>query len=336
VARTWLRYPGATNALLLALVVVGGAAGGAEPRFPLSARDFNPALAATAPDLRPTYTLRGYSPADRFSSPEGIAIDSRNRILYIADTGKGRVVGFSLQGLPKFVLKPEGISTPRDLAVDDRGRLYVADKEAPTIVVMDAQGKTVRTLDLTGLGAAGAPRIRGLAVDHQGRLYVGDQAGAQVLICDPEGHELSRLGARGEQRGQLKMIEDVALDRVGRVYIVDSVGTPVNVFDPRGKFIFRFGRISPQEEDLRSPAALAIDRHDQIWVAEEEGHALQVYDGRGFRLRGFGGESAEATLTFLFPIALTLDEVGNLYVVEKGADQVQVFSLSNPFLPFRP
>jgi DNA-binding beta-propeller fold protein YncE len=330
VARTWFRYPGAASTLLLAIIAVGPVAGGAG--FALSARELDPAV-ALSPDLRPAYTLRGYSPSDRFSAPEGIAIDARHRILYVADTGKGRVVGFSLQGLPKFLLKPDGVSAPRDLAVDEQGRLYVADKETPTITVLDAQGKTVRKLDLTPLGA---PRIRGLAVDRQGRLFIGDQVSAQVLICDPEGQELSRIGTRGEQRGQMKMLEDVALDRAGRVYVVDSVGTPVNVFDPGGRFIFRFGRLSPQEEDLRGPAALAIDRHDQLWVADEVGHAVQVYDGRGFRLRRFGGDSPEAALTFLFPTALVLDESGKLYVVCRGTDQVQVFSLSNSFQPFRP
>lgn len=131
------------------------------------------------------------------------------------------------------------------------------------------------------------------------------------------------------------MIEDVILDRVGRVYVVDSVGTPVNVFDQRGKFIFRFGRISPAENDLRGPSAVTIDRHDQLWVVDEEGHAVHVYDGRGFHLRRFGGEDVTATASFLFPTAAALDESGNVYVVEKGADQVQVFSLTNPFQPFR-
>ncbi len=286
-------------------------------------------------ELRGEYILRGYSPADYFSSPEGIAIDAHNRLLYVADTGKGRVVGFNLQGLPKFVLRPEGITAPKDLVVDEKGRLFIADKELPIIVVVDAQGKTLSKIDLTGAGAAGDPRIRGLAIDRQGRLYIGDQAGAQVLVCDREGQVLSRIGAPGEQRGQLKMIEDVVLDRVGRIYVIDSVGTPVNVFDQRGLFVFRFGRISPEEEDLRGPGALAIDRHDQLWVVDEEGHALDVYDGHGFSLRRFGGETVASTVSLLFPATVAVDDMGHVYVVEKGANQVQVFTLNNPFQPFR-
>jgi sugar lactone lactonase YvrE len=335
-ARTWFRWSGRTSIALLALCLLGPVTTGrADPRSPFSARAVGPEASTAPSDLRPTYTLRGYSPADRFSGPEGIAIDARNRILYVADTGKGRVVGFSLQGLPKFVITVPGISAPRDLVVDSAGHLFVADKEAPTIVSVDAQGKTLQTIDLTIAGTTGPPRIRGLAVDRQGRLYVGDQAAAQVLVCDPQGNVLTRIGSAGEERGQLKMVEAVALDRVGRIYVVDSVGTPVNVFDQRGKFIFRFGRISTDSDDFRGPAGMWIDRHDQLWIVDEEGHALFVFDGRGFRLRSFGTDAAGATPLFLFPSAVTLDELGNLYVVEKGADQVRVFGLSNPFSPFR-
>jgi len=337
-ARAWPLWTGLGSALL-ALSLLGSLASARS----LSARAAAPApdaafaAATTASDLRLTLTLHGYSPSDRFSAPEGIAIDPRNRLLYIADTGKGRVIGFSLQGLPKFALKLTGVLAPRDMAVDEKGRVFIADKEAPTIVAVDSQGKTVLRIDLTGAGAMGAPRIRGLAIDHQGRLYIGDQASAQVLVCDTDGHVLSRIGVPGEQRGQLKMIEDVALDRAGRVYVVDSVGTSVNVFDPGGKFIFRFGRISPDTSNgyLRGPAAIALDRHDQLWVVDEEGHMLQVFDGRGFPLRSFGGDTVGATVTFLFPSAVAEDGLGHLYVAEKGADRVRVFALREPFLPFR-
>ncbi len=324
-ARTWLLWCSSGLAALLALGPLPARA---------AERETDPLLAPA--ELRPTYTLRGYRPADRFSAPEGLALDPRHRILYVADTGKGRVVGFSLQGLPKFVLTPAGITAPKSLAVDARGHLFIADKEAPTVVVVDAQGKTVRTLDLSTAGTAGPPRLRGIAVDPQGRLYLGDQAAGQVLVCDSEGQVLSRLGAPGDQRGQLKMVEDVALDRMGRVYVVDSVGAAVNVFDPRGKFLLRFGRVSAGEDDLQGPVALALDRHDQLWVVDGEGHRLQVSDGRGLPLRRFGGDAPGSTLTFLFPSAVALDEQGHVYVAEQGADQVQVFSLREPFLPFRP
>jgi DNA-binding beta-propeller fold protein YncE len=306
------------------------------PRYPIIPSRGPAEARPSGFDLRPTYTLRGYTPADHFSSPEGIAVDERNRIVYVADTGKGRVVAFSFQGLPKFVLEVAGISAPRDLVVDEKGRLFVADKDAPIVRAVDAQGKTVLKMDLTGASMVGSPRIRGLAVDRQGRLYVGDQAGAQVLVCDTEGHVLSRIGSPGDREGQLKMIEDVALDRVGRIYVVDSVGTAVNVFDPQGRFIFRFGRISADQDDLRSPASLAIDRHDQLWVVDQADHAVRVFDGRGFALRRFGGDAPGSVAGFLFPSAVATDDSGSIYIAEKGASQVQVFALSNPFLPFRP
>ena len=292
------------------------------------------APASTHGDLRPAYVLIGYAPADRFSNPRGVALDERNRILYVADTGKGRVVGFSLQGLPKFTLTIDGISAPYDLAVDDHGQLYISDKETPTLRVVDAQGKTVGSIDLSSAGTTAPPLIRGLAVDKQDRLYIGDQVSGQVLVCDATGHVFSRIGSRGERPGQLKMIEDIALDRVGRVYVVDSIGTAVNVFDPGGKFIFRFGTISTQPDGLLQPMGISLDRHDQIWVVDQNGHTVSVFDGRGFIQRRFGADIPGGFERFLFPVSVALDRMGHVYVVEQGSGQVQVFTLENPFLPF--
>lgn len=282
-------------------------------------------------EFRPRYQIAGYAPGDRFSGPEGIVVDESNRVIYVADTGNGRVVGLSLQGVPKFQLKLEGIPFPRCLATDPAGQLFVSDRDEPLIAVVDTQGKMVRKLDLSAAGAR--PLIRGLAATSNGRLYVGDAAAGHVLVCDTEGHVLQRIGSSGDREGQLKAIEAVALDQLGRLYVLDSAGVAVNVFDQTGHFSYRFGRLSVSENDLLAPVALYVDRQDQLWIVDQEAHAIYVYAEQGVRRRQFGG-AAHDPLLLLVPSGLAMDRLGNVYVVEKGADRVQVFGLDRPFLPF--
>jgi sugar lactone lactonase YvrE len=84
--------------------------------------------------------------------------------------------------------------SPVNVAVDQQGKVYVADPGAFCIQMYDAEGKHLRTLGRQGVGAGMFARPRGLAVDHEGRVYVVD-AGTQVVqLFDSEGKLLIFFG----------------------------------------------------------------------------------------------------------------------------------------------
>ena len=84
--------------------------------------------------------------------------------------------------------------SPRNVAVDQEGKVYVADPGAFCVQVYDAEGKFLRTLGRQGAGPGQFARPRGLALDREGRLYVVDGATQVVQLFDKEGRLLIFFG----------------------------------------------------------------------------------------------------------------------------------------------
>ena len=129
-----------------------------------------------------------------FSSPQGLAIDSKGNI-YVADAGNNRIRTISPTGAVTTVagdgnanfkdaataLSAE-FNLPSGIAVDTKGNLYVADQSNNRIRMISAAGAvstlagdgTANFKDGPGLSAEfNGPS--GIAIDQQGNLYVADQ-----------------------------------------------------------------------------------------------------------------------------------------------------------------
>lgn len=89
-----------------------------------------PPAAAAPPDF--LGTLVGPSQAAMY--PSGAEVDRVNDRLVVADTGRDRVLLYSLTGTPlggfgSYGTDPGQFASPRDVAVDETGAIYVADAE---------------------------------------------------------------------------------------------------------------------------------------------------------------------------------------------------------------
>ena len=77
--------------------------------------------------------------------PSGVEYDAVNNRLVVADTGRDRILFYSLTGtrLAEFGSYGTGngqFASPRDVAVDDAGNIYVADAENNRIQAFTATG----------------------------------------------------------------------------------------------------------------------------------------------------------------------------------------------------
>lgn len=157
-----------------------------------------------------TVTKPATSPASEIhlSSPRAIALDDKGT-LYVADEEQGIVCKVAADGKLTLVAgnpaattaSSDGsgakavLLTPRGLAVDAKGNLYVADtdeglirKITPDGTVTTIAGKPGATGFVDGKGAVaefGGPR--GLAVDKDGNIYVADSDNSVIRKITPDG-----------------------------------------------------------------------------------------------------------------------------------------------------
>lgn len=82
---------------------------------------------------------------------------------------------------------PERFAGIEDVAVDEEGRIYVADREGPHVRVFDPAGEVLFTALGEGEGPGEARSIHGLALLNEGRLAALDYLARRITVLDPSG-----------------------------------------------------------------------------------------------------------------------------------------------------
>lgn len=207
-------------------------------------------------------------------SPAGICIDNSGR-LWVADYNNCRVLRFdnaatktnganadAVLGQANFTILTYGTSAnlmqlPNDVAVDNSGHLYVADRANRRILRFDDAAN--RANGATADGVLGQPNfasfdaattqnginnIFGVCVDQSGNLFVADGGNNRVLRFDNAaskgngvnadgvlGHVDFTTQASGLSQGEFNTPTNLAIDNTGRLYVVDQGNNRVLWFD---------------------------------------------------------------------------------------------------------
>ncbi len=168
---------------------------------------------------------------DRFNRPTDVAVAPAGEF-YVADGyGNARVVKFSREG--KYISEwgrkgtgPGEFHLPHAIFLDDKGRVYVGDRENNRVQVFDGTGKFVAQWK-----ESGAPY--GLFRTGDGRLFVADGRANWIKVLGPDGKALGRWGEKGKGPGQFDTPHMLCVDRDGAVYVADLGNRRVQKFVAR-------------------------------------------------------------------------------------------------------
>ena len=158
-------------------------------------------------------------------APGGIGI-SRNREVYIVDTGNNRLIKFNAQGVPvlafgSFGSASEQFRHPTDLVVDSRGNVYIVDSGNNRIKKYDFSGNLSATW---GEGQFREPSH--IALDRWNYLYVTDRGARNVQLFTLDGKALMAFGDE-----TLLEPTGIAISRDGRIFITDFGANNIKVFE---------------------------------------------------------------------------------------------------------
>ncbi|MFH1726053.1 MAG: SMP-30/gluconolactonase/LRE family protein [Elusimicrobiota bacterium] len=197
--------------------------------------------------------------------------------LYVADTKGGKIQVFGLDGEHKTNFgeakglfaskKKEGrVKEPAGVAIDEKGKVYVADAGNRRVDAFSPDGTF-----LFGFGPRVGPhefdRPVSVAWDEAGFVYVLDSGLRKVFKCTPSGGFIKAWGAEGRGVGQFDDPVSLAYDGRSYLYVLDRGHKRVSVFDRDGTWVTNFFSGGSDELSLDEPSALTVTG-DQLVIAD--------------------------------------------------------------------
>ncbi len=179
-----------------------------------------------------------------------------------------------------------------------------------------------------------APR-RQLAVGTKVRLtLLGLLACFAVTGCD-EDAEGPQLAIAAERRfslpvkgSELPAPRDIAVGQNDEMIVLDNAGR-VLIYDAQGKLDRQWDM---PESSVGNPEGACVLDDGRIVVADTHYHRVVIFDSQG-NVTSMFGELGREPGQFIYPVAVTVDPSGNLYVAEYGEnDRIQKFDSNNRFV----
>lgn len=223
-------------------------------------------------------------------SASGLAADEKGNLFAIQGPvekgGPYRVSVFDASlilvrdiNLPETVGGEEFI--PSRIALDRKGRIYVAGSFFPGVLILDREGNILEVMAPEEEGRK--VRVNDVAVGEDGRIYLLSAETAHVYVFDSDRKLLFWFGQKGGSSGKLSRPVGVAVDdRFDRIYVVDYMRHAVNVYTSDGRYLTEFGGLGWSEGWFQFPSDIDVDSQGRIMVADTFNNRVQVFGPAGF------------------------------------------------------
>jgi DNA-binding beta-propeller fold protein YncE len=209
--------------------------------------------------------------------------------------------------------------SPLGIAVDSRGRIYVADTKQNMVFVLDKQQGKVH--EFWGQGAYLLQKPAYVDIDADDRAYVSDSQGGKVVQFEPDGTPVKVYGV-----GKLGKPLGVAVDgKRRRLYVADAEKNRVAVFGTEsGELIESIGTQGTGPGEFNTPYTVAVDKRGFLYVVDYFNYRVQVFNRRGQFVFTFGTRG-EAPGQFFRPKGIAVDSKGHIYVADTMFANIQIF-----------
>ncbi len=243
-------------------------------------------------------------------NPYGIAVDKDS--IYVTDWAKHRVLHYNLDGQyigewGEETKQHPALYYPRGIYIDGKGRIHVSHDRKDTSengnpMIFDRDGKF--------LGYSKLPGGCGFAESPDGTSFQTYQS--RVYKMDKDGNLSGWIG-------RAHLPSDNSVEKAGS-------WIPASQTYPNGEKGGWWCVAGSGKSEFKNPVALAIDPDRKIlFVCDMMNHRIQIFDLNGKYIGEIGARGKEKG-QFLCPSGIALDSKGNVYVVDKYNNRIQVFS----------
>jgi sugar lactone lactonase YvrE len=274
-------------------------------------------------------------------------IDKNGMLTRFAGTG---TAGYSGDGGPALQAT---LRIPAGLLTDDKGNVYIADRENHVVRKVDPKGiiTTIAGNGTAGFSGDGGPATKasfnfpsGLALDSKGNLYISDRSNNRVRRVTPKG-VVNTYAGNGEEgyggdsgpalKARIDRPFGLAIDKKDNLYIADRRNNRVRKVNPSGIIttaagdggFFYMGDNGPAyRASIAGPTGVAVDDKGNLYIADRNNNRVRVVDQQGMirtvagtGQQDYNGETELARDTNLhLPFGLTIDNKGRLLIIDRS------------------
>lgn len=220
--------------------------------------------------------------------------------------------------------------SPKAIALDAQGNIYVADTFNHRVQVLDPNGRFLRQFGREGTLQGQFKEPWGIAVARNGDIYVADTWNHRIQVFDREGTFKRMWGTFGEakvptEQGTLLYgPRDLFIDEEGFLYVADTGNKRIIKYDLEGKMIAAVGGLGDGDGQMQEPVGIAVAADGSLYVADTWNRRIQVFDKNFNFLRKWPVIAWDSVSVVNKPY-LALDQAENVYVTDPEGYRVIQF-----------
>jgi len=269
---------------------------------------------------------------EAFRNSYGGGIDYKNGFIYLAYSGNYFAQKLDMDGSQNYRWgpyspAPEKFDAISGIAVDNQGRILVADEVDHRIQVFNTDGSLLQVVTHINQENSLPFSPIDVAVDSNGFYYVVDAVTDRLFKFTPEWIFIEQWGTQGEQPGQFMFPMSLNVDQLGMVYVADYYRECVVKFDASGVFLKEWCNNSGGITDMTAPYDITIDHLGIVYVVDYFSMYIFKFTSEGSLISKFMPSPHSGQIS-----GIDVDENGNIFVTDQGYSSVRVLNPSGQIL----
>ena len=249
---------------------------------------------------------------DQLNGPWGVAINSRNDNIYVADGDNDRIQIFSKDGLPIRCIQDNELKWPEHILFHDRS-IYVQCNSA----ILKLNGITEKKDYFKSYYFS----ISGLCTDSN-HIFVGNHTELNLFMLTLDLIEESRIPLKSQYCSQNTKIRDLSLVQDYFYILLSDTENPIQSFSKDGILM----RCVVKNDSISSAYCFALDQQHNIIVADNGESEVKIFSSDGKILARVGKEGSETDI-FSSLYGVAVDELGNIFTTDgRLYNKLQAFS----------
>ena len=218
----------------------------------------------------------------QLNHPQGLAVDTSNSKVYVADTGNNRIQKYDTDGVyegwfgkdgsqgsgvhavgtaftPASGAAPCEFTAPMGVAVDFSGNIFVADTGNNRIQKFNSSLIWQLSVGATGVTDGLFTNLEGITVDSS-YIYVADTGNNRIqkFTNDSNATFVQKWGSAGSADGQFNYPQGIN-NYGGFIYVTDRDNSRIQKFDTNGNFIGKYGTSGNLPGFFNQPHGIVIN-----------------------------------------------------------------------------